>query len=322
MKRIIYLGIAVFVVVLAWSGAWLFISGEIRKNVELLATADGVTNPKITCETLSIGGFPFRFDLDCTNATLVSADTSATLTELRASVLVYRPTHLLAFAKGPATLTDAFTGSSSRLDWKDLQASARLDGWRIGRISVTGDNLALNDTVVGDNLVASAKAMEVHLLDIPEQHEPAKGLAALAVYAKASELVAPGFQIGAGETVIEAEINGLPDDVRAFGDANPVQRWQQSGGKIKLVSVRGNDGERFYDAKGTLGLDGTARLEGQVNLTSRGLVEYFKDQIPEPMRPMALGAQGADGSYAQTFNIRAGVVLSSIVPLFMVPPLY
>jgi hypothetical protein len=322
MKRIIYLGIAVLVVVFLWSGAWLFISGEIRKNVEVLATADGVSNPKITCETLSVGGFPFRFDLDCTNAALVSSDVTARLAELRASVLVYRPTHLLAFAKGPATVTDAFTGSSSRLDWTDLQASARLDGWRIGRISVTGDDLTLNDTVVGDNLIASAKAVEVHLLDIPEQHEPAKGLAALAAYAKASGLVAPGFQIGAGETTIEAEINGLPNDVRALGDADPVRRWQQSGGKIKLVSLKGDDGERFYDANGTLGLDDTARVEGQVKLTSRGLVEYFEPQIPEPVRPLALGPEGVDGSYAQTFNIRGGVVLSSVIPLLMIPPLY
>ena len=41
MKRIITLGIVVFLVIAFWSGAWLFASNEIRKAVVSLADADG-----------------------------------------------------------------------------------------------------------------------------------------------------------------------------------------------------------------------------------------------------------------------------------------
>jgi hypothetical protein len=322
MKRIIYLGIAVLVVVLLWSGAWLFLSDQIRQNVELLAAGDGISSPKITCETLSVGGFPFRFDADCTNATLVQADATVNLAELRASVLVYRPTHLLVFAKGPATLTDAFTGSSNSLDWTQLEASARLEGWRIGRISITGQDLVLKDTIVGDNLVASATNVELHLLDIPERHEPAKGLAAVAVYAKATGLVAPGFTIAAGESTLEAEINGLPDDVRLFAEPDAIRRWQQSGGTVKLVGLKGTDGDRSFNGTGNFSLNDSARVEGQVQITSRGIIDTIALQIPAAVRTMALGPQGVDGSYAQTLNIRSGVVLSGLIPLGMIPAFY
>ena len=54
--------------------AWLFFAGEVKKSVQSLAAADGITNPKLTCGTLNVNGFPFRFDVTCAGATLVSAN--------------------------------------------------------------------------------------------------------------------------------------------------------------------------------------------------------------------------------------------------------
>ena len=98
MKRIIYLGIAVFAVMLLWCGAWLYAGNEVKKAVLSLATADGESAPKLSCDSLDVAGFPFRFDVTCTGATLVSQDTTVAVAELRASVLVYDPWHALAFA--------------------------------------------------------------------------------------------------------------------------------------------------------------------------------------------------------------------------------
>ena len=101
MKQIIILGAIVVLVVAVWTGGWFFLAGEVRKNIELLASADGVTTPRVTCETLSVGGFPFRFDVDCQKGRVVNGDLVVDVPELRASVLVYRPTHLLTSAVGP-----------------------------------------------------------------------------------------------------------------------------------------------------------------------------------------------------------------------------
>src|SRR4051812_4624656 len=121
MKRIIILGIVIVLVIAGWSGAWLFASNEIRKAVISLAAADGETAPRITCDKLDVAGYPFWFDVICTGATLTSGDVSADIAEVKATAQAYNPTQVLAVAKSPLILTDAFTGSKSRLDWKSVE---------------------------------------------------------------------------------------------------------------------------------------------------------------------------------------------------------
>ncbi|MDB5561328.1 MAG: hypothetical protein JWN11_746 [Hyphomicrobiales bacterium] len=322
MKRIIALGIVVFLVFAAWSGAWLFFAGEVKKTVLSLAEADGVTNPKLTCGTLNVNGFPFRFDAICADATLVSADISANVPELRATVLVYNPTHALIFAKAPLAITDAFTGSRRRLDWTNLEASARFDSWRIARVSVLGDNFELHDALAGDTLLGKAKHAEFHLIDIPERHDATKGLAALASYAKIDGLNAPGFQINNANTAFETDISGLPDDIRAIAFPEFVQRWQRAGGKLEHIKFSGDDGGSNFEVTGAMGLDDGGHPEGQLVATSKGVVERLGNLIPADVRPLLLGSPAADGTYKQTINIRAGVVFAGILPAASIPALF
>src|SRR5690606_34576604 len=73
-KRIIILGAIVLLVAAAWTGTWYFFAGQLRQQIELLAFADGESSPQLVCETLDVSGYPFRFDVDCANAALVSGD--------------------------------------------------------------------------------------------------------------------------------------------------------------------------------------------------------------------------------------------------------
>lgn len=321
MKRIVILGIVIFVVIAAWSAAWLFASDQIRKGVLSLAAADGNTAPKVTCGQLGVGGYPFWFDVVCTGATVVSGDLTAKIAEIRATALVYNPTQALAVATAPLTLTDAFTGSKSRLDWTGFEASARLTGWRIARISIVADGLAWSDAVAGDRLVAKAGHAEVHLVDIPGQHDAAKGLAALALYATVTDLNAPGLTVNDGKSTLEAEIAGLSDDVRTYVDPDLLKRWQAAGGKVTLVGFKGSDGEQNFDVSGTLGLDAKARPLGQLTIASKGLVERFGSLVPEQWRGLVLGTPDASGSYSQVLNFTDGMAFSGLVPLGVLPPL-
>ncbi|WDR01459.1 DUF2125 domain-containing protein [Devosia algicola] len=204
MKRIIYLGIAILVVVLVWSAGWFYLAGEIRKSIVLMADADGIAAPALSCGTLDISGYPFHFNADCEKASLLSGDILVTIPGLRVSAQVYQPTHLLASALGPITIADDFTGSKSEISWDSLQASLRLEGWRIGRLSIVADNLAWTDVLFGQPIASAPKA-EFHLLDIPEQYDPERGTAALALYTQADNIVAPGLTITDGNASIQAE---------------------------------------------------------------------------------------------------------------------
>ncbi|MEO6012181.1 MAG: DUF2125 domain-containing protein [Devosia sp.] len=322
MKKIIALGIVLLIIAVGYTGAWFWAAGQASDYVKTLETADGESMPRITCGTFGIGGFPFGFDATCTNATIVSRDVTITASGLKASAEVYNPTHVLVFAQSPIAVADAFTGSQGRLDFKDAQASARLSGWRIGRVSVIVDAPVWNDTVLADQLVAKADKLELHLLDNSEKHDAANGLATLAQYIEIDGLVAPGFEIVSGQATLEAEVSNMPDDVRTYGDADLLKRWQAAGGKLQIVGLKADDGPTHFDATGTLGLDSSGRLEGQIKLNSTGVVERMGTSIPEQFKGLLLGGQAADGSYSQTVNIAAGVIFSGLMPAGVVPSLF
>jgi hypothetical protein len=287
--------------------------------VTSLETADGETVPRMTCGRFGIAGFPFAFDATCTEATVTYGDQTVTLAGFQTSILVFNPFHVLAFAQGPATYDDTFGGSRRRIDFADAQASARLTGWRIGRVSVIANDIVVTDTVVEDRPMGDAKRLEVHLVDEPGKHDASAGVATLAQRVAITGLNWPGFGIAGGNATLDAEITSLPDDVRTYGEGDLLRRWQGAGGRYQITSLQGEDDDTSFDTTGTLGLDGNGRVEGQIRTTSRGIVEQVQGEIGQPLPGFVVGAQAEDGSYSQTFNILAGIVVAGLLPVGAIP---
>ena len=321
-KRIIILGAIVLVLVLGWSGAWYFFAGQLRQQVEALAMADGETAPQLTCQNLVVGGFPFRFDVQWLGVAVVSADTLVELPELRASAMAYRPNHILATAIGPAGISDAFTGLRQSVSWTEIDASFRLENWRIARVSIVGDDLFWNDTLFGDTLLASAPHMELHLLDMPEIHEAEAGRAGLALFALAREVNAPSIELAAANAELEAEISGLPDDIRNWGLVPFLPDWQQAGGALRLVGLRANDASSDFEASGDLALDAQGYVTGAISVDSLGLAERIGPLIEQPWRTMILGMPGEDGRYRNQLTFAGGGVSAGLVPISAIPSLF
>jgi len=323
MKRIIILGIVVVIVVAAWSGAWLWGASQIKAYEATLEAADGETTPKFTCATFNVGGYPFGFDLSCDGAIVTLGDQSVTAAGLRASAEVYNPFHVLVFAKSPVTIEDAFTGSKSRLDFASLEASARLTGWRIGRVSLIVEKPLWNDTVLDDRLLAQADHAEAHLIDLPDLHDAKAGLAGLGQYVEIDNLNAPGFEINAGKATLESDVTNLPDDVRTYGDPDLIKRWQAAGGKFTLKGLKGDDGpDTHFEATGEMALDASGRVGGSLKLSSKGVVERVGPLFPDAWRGLIVGPQAEDGTYSQNLNIVAGTVFSGLVPVAAIPPAF
>lgn len=321
-KRIIILGSVVIAFIVLWSAAWLVLAGVVKQNIDALALADGVVTPSLTCETLGVGGYPFRFDADCVNARIVSGDVVVDVPGIRASIRVYAPTHLLASALGPVQLTDNFTGTRNGVTWSTLETSIRLDNWRIARASISGKDVVWSDTLFGDAVIAQSPLVELHLFDIPEQHDAERQVAALAVYARAQGLAWPGLTLTDTNAEIQLEMSGLPDDVRAWGEPTLLPSIQQAGGKLNVVSIHATDGASTLDASGALGIDEQALLDGQIAITSTGVADRIGPMIEEPWRTLVLGTPGADGVHTNQLTFKAGAVFSGLVPIAAVPPLY
>jgi hypothetical protein len=321
-KRIIILGSVVIAVIVLWSAAWLVVAGLVRQNVEALALADGVSSPNIACESLDVGGFPFRFDVDCTNARITSGDVTAEVPGIRASVRVYAPTHMLAWALGPVQLADDFTGTRNAVAWSSLEASVRLSNWRIARASLSAKDVVWSDTLFGDAVIAQSPLAELHLFDIPEQHDAERHVAALAVYGRAQDVAWPGLTLADTNAEIQLELSGLPDDVRNWGDPLLLPAMQQAGGVLKVIGIQATDGDAVLNAAGELRLDGNGAPEGQIRVVSTGVAERIGPLIDEPWRTVVLGTPGEDGAHTNQINLRAGAVFSGLIPIAAVPPLY
>lgn len=322
MKRIIALGIVVFVVILAWTGAWLYGASFISGYQQQLAAADGITTPKVTCDSFGVSGWPFGFDVTCSKASIVFGDVTVTAPQLKGAAQVYDPFHVLLMVQSPVNLADAFTGSQSRVDFASAEASARLSGWRIDRISLVLDKPVWNDTVLDDRLLAKANHAEAHLIDLPDLNDAKAHLAGLGEYVEVDALNAPGYGINSGKVTFEGVVDKLPDDVRTYGDADIVKRWQAAGGSFTLKGFNGTDGDTHFSATGQLALDAQGRVNGQVKLNSKGVVERLGPIIPEQYKGLILGGQAADGSYSQTISIAAGLAFAGLVPVGVIPPVF
>jgi hypothetical protein len=229
---------------------------------------------------------------------------------------------VLLFAKAPLMLEDAFSGARSRLTWASFESSLRLVDWRIARFSLVAENLNWADTLAEEALIANAGHLELHLVDIPEQLDRVAHTAALAVVGRLTGLTSPGLAITAGDSELYAEVNRLPDKLVDFADQSWIRRWQESGGSVKIVTLKSADGSNFVDATGDVKLNASGQPEGQMTLVSRGFVERFEGLIAPEVRPMVLGNPNADGSYNNTLTMAGGVVLSGLVPLGFLPALW
>lgn len=321
-KRIIILGSLVLLVVMAWTGAWFFIAGQLRQQIELQALADGESAPQLVCGTLDIGGFPFRFDVECATASVVSGDLLVEIPYMRASAMAYRPTHLLGAATGPIAISDAFTGTRQAVNWTEIEASLRLEDWRIARLSILADGVTWTDQLFGDTLIAEADHIEAHLLDIPEMHDAEAGRAALAGYLRAEALAAPGIELADTNAEIELELTALPDDIRNWGAVPILPDWQQAGGELRIVAVRANDGSADLNASGQLALDAQGYPAGSISIDSLGVAERIGPYLDEPWRTLVLGVPGETGRHSNQLNFAGGGISSGLVPIAALAPLF
>jgi hypothetical protein len=320
MRRFVIFGAAIAVVVAIWSAGWLYVSNEIRNQVGLLAEGDGQSQPKLTCGRLDVGGYPFRFNLRCAGATVVSADITVALPQIEAAALVFQPTLFHMRAVGPATIEDAYLGGQNRIDWTNLEGSLRITDWkRIGRLSLVADDIAWLDTLVTETLLESTKRAELHLVDVPAKHDVAAGRATLEGYILLDGVIVPPWAVTDGDVSATFEITNVKDNLLALPD-EPVRDWQAAGGRIVVSEIKAIERETTITATADLGLAAEGLVEGTIELASKGVAG--RSFLSPDWQPMIFGPVGEDGFNRQRLIISNGVLFLGMLPFFAFPPLF
>ncbi|MAN77691.1 MAG: hypothetical protein CML24_10980 [Rhizobiales bacterium] len=322
MKRFVTMIVAVVAVSVLWMVGWFYIAGQIRAEIEYLALANGVSQPRLVCDRLDVGGAPFSFSPHCTNAQITSGDMAITLTELSGTALFYSPTHIQLFATGPAQITDAFTGASQEMRWSNLHASLRLDGGMIERFSALADDLVYADMLIGETIIGTATHGEIHLLDAtPQDAQPGAG-AIFDTYATLEDVTSQDHAIANGSLVIDARLSGLPDPA-LWSDPQVLGFWQALGGELVLRGIEANADGLSLTAEGAASLTNTGLVNGTLDIASRGVAERIAALVGDPsVAQIVLGSPGEDGVSHQTLRIDDGTVVVGIIPVASLPPLF
>ena len=84
---------------IGWTAAWFYASGRVSGEIDAWIAREATQGRNWSCADRSIGGFPFRFELVCTEPTLTfSGPSQWKVTSRRAHAVaqVWDPQHIIA----------------------------------------------------------------------------------------------------------------------------------------------------------------------------------------------------------------------------------
>ena len=128
-RRWYYVALLLFVVALAggWSGLWYYAAGKARAEMDAWRAREAAAGRVYDCGAQSIGGFPFRFEVDCDKASALFRSNQPPLEIKTAGMLaaaqIYQPSLLISEFKGPLTVAAPGQPPSIIADWKLGQTS-------------------------------------------------------------------------------------------------------------------------------------------------------------------------------------------------------
>lgn len=260
----------------ALAAAWTVLWYQAARTAEATASAWMEREARVgrvyTCAARTTGGYPFRIEQRCTDATieLRKFDPPLVLTarELVAVAQVYRPTLIIAEASGPIAIAEAGR-TIAVADWRLAQASLRGRPSAFERLSIVLDGAQLADpSGEAASVLLKADHVEFHLRPDPARaREPPAFDFAL----RLSGATSPMSRFLARP--VDAELDTL---LLGLTDLTPkplrvkFKEMQAAGARLEVKNARLRQGSAIAAATGSLGLSATGRLDGALTVTMTG----------------------------------------------------
>ena len=264
---------------IAWSGFWFYAASEVGVRADEWRAREAKSGRVYDCGKRSVAGYPFRFEVTCSNASvsLVSQTAGAPsifdarLGEIMVIAQIYQPNLLIADFKAPATIADRGQAPSMKVNWTTGRSSISGLPNNPQRASIVFDNPAI-ERINGPVQTPLAKAGQVELYariaegsaqDRPVIETVVK-VAGGAVQEVHPLLAAPF------DADVQTRLTGLKD----FAPKPWPERFreiQAAGGHVEIVRSRIQQGDLIAVAAGTLGLNANGRIDGELQMTVAGI---------------------------------------------------
>ena len=266
-----------FVLACAWSAAWYWAAGKAGETIDVWLQREADRGRVYACGGRSIGGYPFRIEVDCADPTarvaVEGGEAHVRAPRFVALAQVWDPKRVIGELTGPVafTLPD---GRKGELSFASAQGSASAEGRRLQRGSLVLGSPRLE---LDGEEIASAAAFEGHLRRSPET-AGAYDVAAT-VEGGLSPFVA-AFPVGQGPVQIELQAQATELDSQRPGPlAERLRTFAQAGGRVNVTLAKITRGDVAAQAKGDLALDLDGRLNGSVDIAARGVDELINSMV-------------------------------------------
>jgi hypothetical protein len=267
-----------------WTGVWFYAAREAESRMDAWRAQQARGGRVFGCDKQAVGGYPFRIEVRCTNASAELRDArpplAIKLKEILAVAQVWDPKLLIAEFTGPLSVADPGQQPYALATWTLAQASLRGTPSAPERASVVVDGLKLEGATAGQTLFDSRRAeLHARVQFGSWPHNPAIDLAVKLVAATAPTVHAMTAQ--ALDADILAVLHGMKDLTPKPMSAR-LRDWQAAGGRLDIQDARLAQGDTLAKANGTLALTERGGLDGDLKVAATGIERFLPAIGAEP----------------------------------------
>lgn len=269
---LVALPFAIFVLIaVGWSIFWFIATSATGKALSEWRAREAAAGRTYRCGEESLGGFPFRFELRCTepSAEFTSGPQPAALSAHDFVVVdqVWQPNLLIAEMIGPLMIGEPAAKPSFAVNWSLAQASLRGMPLDPERAAVVIDQVSLASVgASAQTMLANAGRVELHgrIKSGTARNHPVLDLALSLTQASASrlgDLAAVPF-----DADLTGLLRGLPN-LTFHSWRETLRALQAADGRLEITRARLKQGDVLAVGSGSLGLTPRGALDGELQLT-------------------------------------------------------
>lgn len=312
------------VLAIGWTAFWFYASSQVGAQFDRWRTREAQSGRVYDCGKLSVGGYPFRFEVRCADASVDLISQTANrkfgkgqLSEILAVAQIYNPQLLIAEFEGPLTVTEQGEQHSLIFNWSKAQSSVFGLPVSPERASLVVDEPTLERSTGSVRVpIGRAKRTELH-------GRIAEGSAAanpvIEVAWELTQASADALHPALGEAFDmsgQARLSGLKD-FRPKPWPERFREIQAANGRIEIVKSRLQQGTLVAVGSGSLGITAEGLLEGELQMVVAGLEKIVPalglDKILEQGVPQATLDRLAPGLKAEQVDKAMGA-LDKLIP--------
>jgi hypothetical protein len=280
-RWLIYLPFSLLAILaLLWTGAWLYIAARAPQEIADWRAREAREGRIFGCGTQSIGGFPFRIEVRCSDPSAQLSDMAPPVALTASGALlawqVYEPALVIGELAGPLAVGEPGKPASLLARWRLAQASVRASLGGAERVSIVGEGASV-ERADGDRGPDVLRADHVELHGRRVAGSPADN-PAVDLVVRLVAASAPALHPILADP-LDADVTAVLSGV---GDVAPkpwpvlFKQWQARGGSLQISKARVQQGDVVAVGEGTLTLTPRGGLNGQMQVTIVGLAKVLQ----------------------------------------------